>query len=245
MIIQPPALMDFQRNFIGADNASDIGADWRSDHDNMKRITNRAQQSTPASNTGRQGAWETFVPAADYNGGRLLTDNWLIEMLVVSPVGSQALDNVSSIGCCMLDAGPGSGMVLVYASFLQGAVSGTGMAIYTYSASSIASPGHATTMSGQTNNMTVRGAATATNRAANSDVMGLRRTMYSATQSKIELLQNGTVRDTFDDSGGVVPAGNPYKRRAFCQTEANFPIFSSAFYSIAHSVFRARDRRVP
>ena len=46
----PPALMEFIDPLDGSDNASDIGANWRSDFDNMKLITNRAQCSTPASN---------------------------------------------------------------------------------------------------------------------------------------------------------------------------------------------------
>lgn len=247
MLMSPPSLMDFRADFSGrANNATNIGADFRSDYDNMKIDTGRAQISTPGSSTGRQGAWETYELATDYNGGRLLTDNWTIEDTVQTPIGAQALDNVSSVGAGMLDAGPGAGMVLIYGSYLQGAVSGTGMAIYTMIASSIASPGHATTLSGGTNNMTVRG-TTATNRAASGDVMSMTREMYSSTQSIFRLLQNGTVRCTWDDSTGIVPAGSSAvgKRRWFFQKEGNFPLFSGGpYYTIATQRIRAYDRRI-
>lgn len=235
MIMQPPALMEFRDDFNRADNASDIGTDWRPDFSNDKIVTNRAQIRTPASNTGRQGAWETYV-SSSYNGGRLLTDNWRIEDTIAAPVGAAATDNASGIGGAMLDAGPASGMVLVYAIYLQGTVSGTGMAIYTYSASVIASPGASSGQTGQT----VRG-TTATNRVSAADVMWFDRRMYSATQSVFTLYQNGVSRCVWDDTGGVVPAGDRTKRRWFHISEGNFPIFQQAFYSAAHDGVRALD----
>lgn len=233
MIMQPPALMEFRDALDGADNAGDIGPRWRSDFDAMKLVTNRAQCSTPASNTGRQGAWETYVPTDIYNGGRLLTDNWNIESQLSAPVGSAATDNFTCVGGAMLDAGPASGMVLVY--FV--ATTGNGQAIYTYSNASIASPGNGSGQTGQTQR-TVSATSVST-----TGLMVLTRRMYSATQSIFRGWVNGTNTLTWDDSGGVVPAGDRSKRRWFIQAESNFPIFQQAFYSPAHASVRAFDAK--
>lgn len=226
----PPALMDFRDPLDGSDNASDIGANWRSDFDNMKLVTNRAQLSTPASNTGRQGAWETYVASSGYNGGRLLTDNWAVESQLSAPVGSGASDNFTSIGGCMMDT-IGSGMLLVYFVI----TTANGQAIYTYSASSIASPGNGSGQTGQTQRSVL-----ATN-VANTALIRFERKMYSATQSVFSAYVNNTFTIGWNDSGGIVPAGDVTKRRWFIQAEGNFPIFQQAFYSPAHASVRAYD----
>ena len=229
IIPTPPALMEFRDPLDGADNASDIGANWRSDFDNMKLVTNRAQCSTPASNTGRQGAWETFV-GGSYNGGRLLTDNWAVESQLSAPVGSAAADNFATIGGAMMDT-IGAGMVLVY--FVT--TTGNGQAIYTYSASGIASPGNGSAQTGQTQRSVL-----ATN-VANTALIRLERRMYSSTQSTFQAYVNGSATIGWNDSTGIVPAGDRTKRRWFIQAESNFPIFQQAFYSAAHASVRAYD----
>lgn len=233
MLAQPPALMEFRDPLDGADNASDIGANWRPEFDNMKLITNRAQCSTPASNTGRQGAWETYVPSNAYNGGRLLTDNWAIEGQLAAPVGSGATDNVTAIGCGMYDGGPASGMVLVYAAF----TTGTGHGVCTYVNSSIAAPGGSTGQTGQT----VRSSG---GNVANTALVRIERRMYSATQSNFLIYVNGSFTVGWNDSGGVVPAGALNRRRWFMQAESNFPLFQQAFYSPGIASVRAYDLKL-
>lgn len=228
IIPTPPALMDFRDPLDGSNNATDIGANWRSDFDNMQLITNRAQVSAPASNTGRQGAWETFI--GSYNDGRLLTDNWAVESQLIAPVGSAAADNFASIGGAMMDT-IGSGMVLVY--FVT--TTGNGQAIYTYSASAIASPGNGSAQTGQTQRSVV-----ATN-VANTALIRLERRMYSSTQSTFQAYVNGSATIGWNDSTGIVPAGDRTKRRWFIQAEGNYPIFQQAFYSAAHASVRAWD----
>lgn len=232
IIPTPPALMEFRDPLDGADNASDIGANWRSDFDNMKLITNRAQISTPAGSTGRQGAWETYVANSEFNGGRLLTDNWAVESQLIAPVGSQATDNFTSIGGCMMDT-IGSGMILVY--FVT--TTGNGQAIYTYSASAIASPGNGSGQTGQTQRSVL-----ATN-VANTALIRFERRMYSATQSTFNAYVNGTFTIGWNDSSGIVPAGVVSKRRWFIHAEGNSPAFnpSAPFYSSAHASVRAYD----
>jgi hypothetical protein len=231
---QPPALMDFRDPLDGADNANDIGANWRSDFSFMKLITNRAQLRTPGSNTGRQGAWETYVPTSGYNGGRLLTDNWAVESQLIAPVGGAATDNLSTVGGAMMDGGPGVGMVLVYFVI----TTGNGQTINTYAASSIASPGAASGQAGQTQR-----SVSATNVPTNA-VIRLERRMYSATQSTFTAYVNGTFSIGWNDSTGIVPAGDRLRRRWFIQAEGNFPLFQQAFYSPAHASVRAYDLRV-
>lgn len=228
---QPPALMDFRASFPGADNTSDIGADWRSDFSFMKKVTQRAQLRTPGWNTGRQGAWETYVPASGYNGGRLLTDNWAVESQLIAPVGGAATNNLSTVGGGMFDSGPGTGMVLVYFVI----TTGNGQTINTYVANSIASPGAASGQAGQTQR-----SVSATNVPTNA-LIRLERRMYSATQSTFSAYVNGTFSIGWNDSGGVVPAGDRTRRRWFIQAEGNFPLFQQAFYSPAHSSVRAYD----
>lgn len=228
IIPTPPALMEFRDPLDGSDNASDIGANWQSVYDNMKLVTNRAQCSTPASNTGRQGAWETFT--GGYNGGRLLTDNWAVESQLSAPVGSAASDNFATIGGAMMDT-IGSGMVLVY--FVT--TTGNGQAIYTYSASAIASPGNGSAQTGQTQRSVV-----ATN-VANTALIRLERRMYSSTQSTFRAYVNGSATIGWNDSTGIVPAGDRTKRRWFIQAECNYPIFQQPFYAAAHASVRAYD----
>lgn len=248
IIAQPPALMDFRIDFTGlADNASDIGANMLSVYDNMKIATGRAQQSTPGSNTGRQGGWEQINNTGLYNGGRLLTDNWAVECLILSPTGSLAGDDVSAIGCAMPDTLTG-GAVFVYVAFLGGTIdANTAMSIYSYSlaGSAITNPGHASSLSGGTNQMTSRG-TTSTARGQNNDLIRIERRMYSATQSNILVTRTpngGSPSQTcaWNDSGAILPSGDRTKRRAFIQTEAHFPIFQNAFYSPAFGRMRAYD----
>lgn len=231
MIVQPPALMAFRDDNNRADNASDFGTNWRPDFDSMKIVTNRGQCSTPASNTGRQGAWETYVASGDYNGGRLLTDNWAVEAQLIAPVGGGATDNITAIGAGMLDNGPASGMVLVYFAITVS----TSSAIFTYANSTIASPGAS---SGQTNQTQRSGLG---GNVANNALIRLERRMVTATRSIFTAYVNGSSVATWDDSTGIVPAGDRTKRRWFVQTESNFPIFQSAFYSPALDWERAYD----
>lgn len=231
MICQPPALMDFRDPLDGSDNSTDIGANWRSDFSTMKLVTNRAQLRTPASNTGRQGAWETYVAASGYNGGRLLTDNWAVESQLSAPVGNAAGDNCSCVGAAMLDGGPASGMVLVYFVI----TTGQGQTINTYSNASIASPGACSGQTGQTQRST-----SATN-VSTTALIRLERRMYSATQSNFLAYVNGTFTIGWNDSGGVVPAGDRTKRRWFIQAEGNYPFAQAPFYSPAHASVRAYD----
>jgi len=230
---QPPALMDFQANFVGADNASDIGPDWRPEFSNMKLVTNRAQLRTPGANTGRQGAWETYVPVSGYNGGRLLTDNWIIESQLIAPVGGAATNNCSCVGGAMFDNGPGTGMILVYYVI----TTGNGQTINTYVANSIAAPGNCSGQTGQTQR-----SVSATN-VPTGAVIRLERRMYSATQSTFQAYVNGSPTIGWNDTTGVVPAGDRTRRRWFIQAEGNFPLFQQAFYSPAHSAVRAFDLR--
>ncbi|MGA6208061.1 hypothetical protein ACPESR_25240 [Nocardia testacea] len=234
MICSPSALMDHWDDFDRVDNV-DLGAAWRPDFDALKIVSQQVQLSTPASFSARQGAWETYV--GGYNGGRLLTDNWEIIGQIATPVGTAATTNYSALGAGMFAAGPGAGMVLVYAVMLQGTANATAaMAIYTYSNSTIVSPGNATGASGQT----VRG-TTSTVRVANGDIVRFRRRKYSATQSQFDFLQNGTVRASWNDSGGVVPAGDPLRRQWFVQCEGNATT-GTAQYSPSISNVRAWDR---
>jgi hypothetical protein len=233
MIVQPPAIMDYRDPFDGADS-NDIGPDWRPEFTNLKRVTNRIQIRTPSANTGRQGAWETYVPVSMYNGGRFLTDNWSIEIPLAAVVGNTATDNGSGMGSGMPDGGPTSGMTLVYAVF-QLATSGTTAAIVTNTNASIAAPGATT---GQAN-QTVR--ATSTTLLSSSDTMRFERRMYSATQSVFSLYRNGSFLISWPDSTGVVVAGNAARRRWFIVCEGNYPIFQSPYYSVALASVRARD----
>lgn len=231
IIPTPPGLMEFRDDFNRADNASDIGSDWRPEFDNLKIVTNRVQLSTPASNTGRQGAWETYVPSSAYNGGRLLTDNWAIEAQLIAPVGSAANNNLTTIGAGMFDNGPGSGMVLVYFVI----TTGNGQTINTYANSSIASPGAASGQTGQTQR-----SVAATNVPTNA-LIRIERRMYSATQSTFQAYVNGSGTIGWNDSTGIVPAGDQTRRRWFIQAEGNFPLFQQAFYSPAIDWVRAYD----
>lgn len=230
IIPTPPALMEFRDPLDGADNAGDLGTNWRPDFDNMKLVTNRAQISTPGSGTGRQGAWETFV-GGSYNGGRLLTDNWVVESQLSATVGLAAADNFSSVGGCMMDT-IGSGMVLVYFVITTGA----GQAIYTYSASAIASPGNGSGQTGQTQR-----AVSGTN-VSTTSLIALERRMYSSTQSIFQAYVNGTGTIQWNDSTGIVPANSRTRRRWFIQAEGNNPFFPAGpYYSPAHASVRAYD----
>lgn len=233
MICQPPALMEFRDDYNRAD-AANLGANYRADSGNLKIATNRAQCATPASNTGRQGVWNTYVASGAYNGGRLLTDNWALEDQLIAPVGGAASDNGSMMGAAMLDAGPAAGMVLVYAIYSL-AVSGTAAAIVTYANSTIASPGAGTAQT----NQTLR-AQTSTG-IATTDLMRFERRMVTATRSIFTLFKNGTSYLSWDDTTGVVPAGDRTKRRWYVQAESNFPLFQQAFYSPGHDSVRAYD----
>lgn len=233
MLAQPPALMEFRDPLDGADNASDIGANWRPEFDNMQLITNRAQCSTPAFNTGRQGAWETYVPSNAYNGGRLLTDNWAIEAQLIAPVGGAATDNTTHIGCGMYDAGPAAGMVLIYMAVSTGANHG----IVTYAVPTIAAPGASTGQVGQT----VRSSG---GNVANTSLIRFERRMYSATQSNFLCYVNGAFTVGWNDSIGIVPAGALNRRRWFIQCESNFPFFQQAYYSPGIASVRAYDLKL-
>ena len=125
----------------------------------------------------------------------------------------------------------GSGMILVY--FVT--TTANGQAIYTYSASAIASPGNGSAQTGQTQRSVV-----ATN-VANTALIRLERRMYSATQSTFQAFVNGSATIGWNDSGGIVPAGNITKRRWFIQAECNYPIFQQPFYAAAHASVRAYD----
>lgn len=235
MVPMPPALMEHREDFNRADSTS-LGSDWRLDFNTMKIATNRLQFKTPANGDGRAGAWASFmgVSAGYYNGGRLLTDNWALETQLIAPVGGAALDNGTTVGAAMLDGGPASGMVLVYGIFSR-ATSGTAAAIMTLSASAIPSPGSGTSLTGETIRSQTSSGIAAT------DLMRFERKMVTATRSIFTLYKNGTSYLTWDDTGGVVPAGDRTKRRWFVQNEGNFPIFQSAFYSPAMDWVRAYD----
>lgn len=234
IVPQPPGLMAFRDDANRADNASDAGTMWQPAFDSIKVVTNRLQCSTPASNTGRQGAWEYYIgQTGDHNGGRLLTDNWAIEAQLIAPVGGAATDNLTTIGGAMLDNGPASGMVLVYMSISTGANHG----ILTYANSTIAAPGAG---SGQVN-QTVRSSG---GNVATTALIRFERRMYSATQSNFLCYVNGSFTVGWNDSTGVVPAGDRLKRRWFIQDESNFPLFQQAFYSPAIDWVRAYDLKL-
>ncbi|WP_280503916.1 hypothetical protein [Nocardia farcinica] len=232
MICQPPALADYTDTFDRADS-SDLGADWRPEFGSMVIATNRAQSRSVPSNTARTGQWETYV--GDY-GGRLFTDNWEITAPLQPPVGTGSVANFSGVGMGMQDSGPAAGMVLVYA--IGNRTTGTGSGgtrIMTYTGSGIAAPGTTTGLTGQTvrsNN----GSAMSMNTS-----ITLRRRMYSATQSVFTVLVDGSSAGTWDDSTGVVPAGDDYRRRWFIVTEVNYPNFLQNQYSSGLAEVRARD----
>lgn len=230
MICAPPALMDHRDDFNRTDSASDIGTAWRPELNFLKLNSNRVQLRTPAANTGRQGGWETYI-GGPYNGGRMLTDNWRIEGQLIAPVGAAASDNGTSIGAGMQDAGPGAGMVLVYFFVSTGGNS----AILTYTGSAIAAPGAGSTQAGQTVRSAIGGNVPAT------ALIALERRMYSATQSVFTAFVNGSPTVSWDDTGGIVPAGDRSRRRWFIQCEGNFPFLQQAFYSPALDAVRAVD----
>lgn len=231
MAPMPPALMDHRDDFNRADN-TDIGTAWRPEFVNLKLVTNRVQLRTPSSGTGRQGAWETYDNSSTYNGGRLLTDNWAIETQLVSPVGSYANDNATTIGCCMQDTGA-NGATLIYLTV----VPNSGISIYTnINASGIASPGNSTGQTGQTARQGTGGTV------ALPQTMRFERRMLTATVSVFTGFLSGTSVVTWTDTTSVVSSGDRTKRRAFIQCEGNNPIFPPGpFYSAAHDSFRAYD----
>lgn len=231
MIIQPPALADYSDTFDRA-NSSDLGAAWRPEFGNMVIATNRAQARAVPSGTTRTGNWETYI--GDY-GGRLFTDTWELVVPLLAPVGSASSVNFTAFGVGMQDAGPAAGMLLVYVAASRVTAVGGGVRLVTWSGSSIPSPGNATGMTGQTfragDNVAVPATATLT----------LQRRMYSATQSNFTVLLNGSTHLTWNDNTGVVPAGDPYRRRWFACGEVNYPSFQQSIYSPALAQIRARD----
>lgn len=205
----PPAIMNFRDDFNVSDS-SDIGANWRQDLNNLEIATNRAQARNLISNQVRSGNWESYVASSGYNGGRLLTDNWAVEAQLIAPTGTASGNDFSSIGAAMMDT-IGSGMVLVYYTF---STSGNS-AIVTYANSSIAAPG---TSSGQTGQTTRSGSG---GNVANTALVRLERRMYSATASVFTAYVNGSSVASWNDSGGVVAAGDRTKRRWFLQSESD------------------------
>lgn len=234
MITGPPALADYRDTFDRPDSA-DLGPAWRPEFGNLVVATNRAQSRPLPSNTARTGSWETYV--GDY-GGRLLTDNWELEVPIQPPVGTGSVANFTSFGVGMLEDGPGPGMVLVYATTSRTTGPAGGTRIMTWESSSIPAPGTATNLTGQTTRATTGTASTTT------ATITFRRRMYSATQSIFTLLINGAPSLTWDDTTGVVPAGDALRRRWFIGAEANFPNFLQNQYSSALSQVRARDLTV-
>ncbi len=230
MVPMPPALMDHREDWNRADSTS-LGSNWRLDFNTMKIATNRVQFKTPANGDGRAGAWASYINPTTYNGGRLLTDNWAVEAQLIAPVGGAATDNITCIGAAMLDNGPASGMVLVY----FGITTGTGSAIFTYANSSIAAPGASNGQTGQTQR------AGAFANVANTSLIRFERRMVTATRSIFTCFVNGSSLGSWDDTTGIVPAGDRTKRRWFIQQEGNFPIFQQAFYSPAQDSSRAYD----
>jgi len=75
----------------------------------------------------------------------------------------------------------------------------------------------------------------------NGMVIRFERRMYSATQSVFTAFADGTSFLSWDDSTGIVPAGDRLRRRWFIQNEGNYPIFQSPFYSPALDSVRAYD----
>ncbi|MGI5216258.1 hypothetical protein [Nocardia sp. CA-290969] len=237
MIVQPPALMDHWDDFDRA-NSTDLGPNWRPDFDSCQIFNQQVQISTPAQLSARQGAWETYVAPDSHNGGRLITDNWEVAAEIGTPAGGIATDNATAIGCGMLDNGPAAGMCLVYAIFFQGTQNATNaMAIYTYINASIVSPGGSWGVTPATSRAAV------TNRVAAGDIIRFRRRMYSPTQSVFQLIQNGILRVSWNDSVGIVPAGQANRRRWFLSCEGNAAgAFSGQYYSPAIANIRAHDR---
>lgn len=232
MAPMPPALMNHREDW-NRTNSTSLGTDWRLDFNTMQISGNALQFKTPANGDGRAGSWASYMGVASsaYNGGRLLTDNWAVEAQLKAPSGNAATDNLTCIGGAMLDAGPASGMVLVYMCV----TTGNGQSLNTYANASIASPGAA---SGQTNQTQRNVIATNVSTTA---LIRIERRMYSATASIFKGYVNGTNTTTWDDSGGVVPAGNVAKRRWFIQDEGNYPIFQAPYSSPAIDWVRAYD----
>lgn len=229
IICQPPAIMNHREDWNRADSTS-LGTDWRLDFNTMKIATNRVQFKTPNNGDGRAGAWATYMGVASnaYNGGRLLTDNWAVEMQLIAPVGGAATDNLTCIGVGQVDSGSAT---LVYFGC---STSTFGSAILTRTASSIASPGTADASPAVVQSVVATGVSTTA-------LVRFERRMYSATQSNFQVFVNGTFFIGWNDSGGVVPAGDRLRRRWFIVQEGNFPIFQQAFYSPAQDYSRAYD----
>src|SRR5690606_38474761 len=101
----------------------------------------------------------------------------------------------------------------------------------------IASPGAASGQAGQTQR-----SVSATNVPTNA-LIRLQRRMYSATQPTFTAYVNGTFSIGWNDSTGIVPAGDRTRRRSLIQAEENFPVFQPASYSPARSSVRAYDLR--
>lgn len=228
MLFGPPPLIDYIDQIDGADNATDIGANWRSDYSAMKLITNRAQLRTPASNTGRQGAWETFVGGD--SGGRFLTDSGAVVAQLQAPVGASATDNSTCLG--FAPDVPATGATWVYFLLTTGGQSA--IMSYTQPAATIANSGQSSGLSGQTVRGPVVGAV------ANTALVQMNRLRYSATATLYQVYVNGSLFTSWDDTTNIAPA-NVLNRRGFIQAEGNFPLFSQAFYSPAVAAARVFD----
>lgn len=228
---QTLTLQTFTDDYNRADSTS-IGGNYRMEFNSMQIATNRLQNRTLPSNTARSGSWATVVSSASHNGGRLGTDNWTLLAQLIAPIGGLANDNYTGIGMEMTDAGPGSGTVLVY--FLVS--TGSGCRIMTYQMTGgFSGTGQASGLSGQTQQLT-----SATN-ATTTSVVRLDRRMYTATASIFSLTVGGTVIGQWNDSTGLVPAGNVRNRRWFVVTESNSPIFQGTYFSVAIDTVQVFD----
>lgn len=227
----PPALADYTDTFDRPDS-TDLGPAWRPEHLSCQVISNKAQCRELPRGTARTGAWETYV--GDY-GGRLLTDNWEVTAPLATVTGSASVADFTAIGVGMQEDGPAPGMLLVYLATCRTTGPAGGSRIMTWEGSAITAPATCTDMAGQT----VR--ASNTTAIFSTDTITLRRRMYSPTQSIITALINGATALTWDDTAGVVAAGNPYRRRWFIVCEADTPSFLSTRFSPALASVRARD----
>lgn len=231
MIVMPPALADYRDSFDRADN-TDLGTDWRPDHSSCQISSNQAQCRALLSGTARTGGWETYT--GDY-GGHLLTDNWEIAAPLGVPTGSGSTSHFTAIGAGMQTAGPSTGMLLVYLAVSRSTGTSQGSHIMTWGGSALTPPAACTGQTGQTSRAAI------TSAIGDTDTIALRRRMYSATQSVFTALINGTAAFSWDDTTGVVPAGDPYRRRWFIVCEADRPQFLFQRSSPALASVTARD----
>ena len=231
---QTLTLQRFSDDMNRADNSTSLGPNYRSEVNGAQILGNKATtKQLVGAVVARTGTWQTVVSSASHNGARVGTDNWTIQAQLAANTGviGNATDNLTGIGCNMTDASPGSGSTLVY--FVSGTATSTSnvgcqSGIVTWALTgAMSGVSTATQLTGQTIRSPI-----AVN-CSTSSLLTFTRRMYTATRSVFSAMIGGTVIGQWDDSTGIVPAGNVYNRRWFLVLEGNQPIFPGTYGSPA------------